>query len=163
MNHLPNHFPIGISGDNFVLNTYLLIMGEVQRSNCKRTTRKHLGMNKLLFGRERIRVFRLAGGEVLCCLWSISTTRQQSCKLISESTKKRLKFCKEIHITLYYQQKSHCLMKVMFLPKLCSQTCCLMIERDWLQMAPRLWHRESETLPANMMYLFWSYVQLISH
>ena len=97
-------------------------MGEVQRSNCKRTTRKHLGMNKLLFGRERIRVFRIAGGEVLCSLWSISTTRQQSSKFISESTKKRLKFCKEIHITLYYQQKGHCLMKVMFLPKLCSQT-----------------------------------------
>jgi len=30
------------------------------------------------------------------------------------------------------------------LPKYCWQTCCLMTGKDWLQMAPKLWHQVSE-------------------
>jgi len=103
-------------------------------------------MNKLFLGRECIFVFRLANREVLWCVWSISTAKETMLQVYYlESNREDIELLhKEIqnrhNITLNYHLATS-------LPKYCWQTCCLMTERDWLQMAPKLWHQVSEILP----------------
>ena len=125
---------------------YTPSIAKEQRNTGSCECSEYLGMNKLLLGREYIFVFRLANREVLWCVWSISTAKETMLQVYYlESNREDIELLhKEIqnrhNITLNYHLATS-------LPKYCWQTCCLMTERDWLQMAPKLWHQVSEILP----------------
>lgn len=151
MNHVyPIILAMNIHKDHLVLTLLLLIM----KLNCKKVVSTLAWINFSLAekGSECLGLL-----TVKCHAVSNPWALRNNVVLINwKEIDKAVKTCKVIYnncnITATCHQIHHFLTKVKLLPKHHWQTCCLMIERDWLQMVPTLWHQASEILPANIMY-----------